>query len=118
MTDFNLRVCTFNCCSLTKNIDLIRELATEKYDIICLQETFITEDKLGILDYVDENYESIGVPAAYSEKALTANAGRPEGGMAVLWRRNSNFTIKKVSLEKNFMMIKGSKKYKKFKIFI
>lgn len=106
MTDFNLRVCTFNCCSLTKNIDLIRELATEKYDIICLQETFITEDKLGILDYVDENYESIGVPAAYSEKALTANAGRPEGGMAVLWRRNSNFTIKKVSLEKNFMMIK------------
>ena len=61
MEGFNLQICTFNCCSRTKNIDLIRELTASHYDAILLQETFVTEDKSGILDYIHENYESIGV---------------------------------------------------------
>ena len=76
----SLRLCTFNCCSLRKNIDLVRGLADARYDIIFLQETFITEEKLGELDFIDENYNCVGAPATYSEKAVKAGAGRPEGG--------------------------------------
>ena len=100
-----IAVCTYNCCSLNKNIDAIRELTKRKYDLIALQETFITEEKIGILDYVDENYECIGVPAVYSDKVLAACSGRPEGGMAILWRKTLKFHINKVVTEKNFMVV-------------
>ena len=62
MDNFNLKICSFNCCSLRKNIDLVRDLTNGCNDIVFLQETFVTEDKLGILDFIDENYECIGVP--------------------------------------------------------
>lgn len=97
MDHFDVKICSFNCCSLRKNIDLIRNLTDGYNDVIFLQETFVTEDRLGILDFIDENYECIGVPAKYSEKSLTANAGRPEGGMAILWKKSSKFTVNKIS---------------------
>ena len=75
----SLRLCTFNCCSLRKNIDLVRGLADSRYDIIFLQETFITEEKLGELDFIDKNYNCVGAPATYSENVVKAGAGRPEG---------------------------------------
>ena len=99
-----LKLCTFNWCSLWKNIDIVRELTNNKYDIILLQETFVTEDKIGMLDFIDERYECIGVPAIYSEKVLTSNAGRPEGGMAIMWRTASTLKVKKIIFENNFMI--------------
>lgn len=100
-----LRICTFNCCSLRKNIELIRELSSDGYDIIFLQETFLIEEKIGELDFIDDNYECIGVPAIYSARVLTAGAGRPEGGMAILWKKDSKFKINRVMLENNFMAL-------------
>ena len=102
---FNLNVVTLNCCSLKKNIDLIRQLASDSFDIIFLQETFVIDEKLGILDYIDENFESIGVPAVYSDKNLMAGVGRPEGGLAILWRRGASFRIHNVVLENNFIVL-------------
>ena len=99
-----LKLCTFNCCSLWKNIDIVRELTNNKYDIILLQETFVTEDKIGMLDFIDERYECIGVPAIYSEKVLSSNAGGPEGGMAIMWRTASKLKVKKIIFENNFMI--------------
>lgn len=51
-----LRVCSYNCCSLSKNIDIVRQLAKETCDVILLQETLVTEDRLGDLDFIDENF--------------------------------------------------------------
>lgn len=55
-----LKICSYNCCSLHKNIDIIRNLTNEEYDIIFLQETFLTDEKLGDLDSINEKYESWG----------------------------------------------------------
>ena len=104
MDGCNLRICTFNCCSLRKNIDLVRLLADDNYDVIFLQETFVVEEKLGQLDFIDEKYDCIGVPAVYSEKVLVAGAGRPEGGLAVLWKKNSLFKVNGIVLENNFII--------------
>lgn len=101
----NIRLCTFNCCSLRKNVDLVRCLAGSDYDIILLQETFVTEDKLGLLDFIDENYDCFGVAATFSERSLISCAGRPEGGMAVLCKKDSSFTVNKVILETNFIIL-------------
>ena len=92
----DLKICSFNCCSLRKNIDLVRQLTENSFDVIMLQETMVTEEHLGILDYIDENYESVGIAATFSDIALTTMAGRPRGGLACLWRSNSSFIIEKV----------------------
>ena len=91
----DVSICSYNCCSLRKNIDIVRNLTEKKYDIIFLQETFVTEEKLGQLDYIDENYESAGVGAVYSERCLASMAGCPKGGMACLWRTDSVTTQKR-----------------------
>ena len=67
-SNMDIRLCSYNVCSLHKNIDVVRKLTENKYDIIFLQETFVVDDKLGEIDYIDEFYESIGVGAVYSEK--------------------------------------------------
>ena len=86
---------SYNCCSLSKNIDVIRKLTDLEFDVIFLQETFLIDDKLGDLDFIDERYESVGVGAKFSQKSLESMAGRPEGGMALLWQTNSPFDIDK-----------------------
>ena len=78
----NFSKCTYNCCSLNKNIDVVRELTGDKHSIIILQETLITKDKLGNLYFIDENYEVVGSGSVYSERALESNVGRSEGGFA------------------------------------
>ena len=99
-----LSICSYNCCSLRKNIDLIRELTDKNIDIILLQETFVIADDLSILQFIDENYDSIGVGATYSDNAVINLKGRPMGGLCVLWRKNSPFQIKIVSTENDFMV--------------
>ena len=99
-----LKLFTFNCCSLQKNIDIVRDLTNNKYDIILIQETFITEDKIGMLDSINERYGCIGVPTIYSEKVLTSSTGRPEGGMTIMWRTASKLKFKKIIFKNNFMI--------------
>ena len=80
-------------------------MTDKKIDVIFLQETFLLNENLSILDYVDENYFSVGVGATYSESAVINATGRPSGGMAILWRKNANFEIQLKSLDKDFMVI-------------
>ena len=60
---------------------------------------------MGDLDYVDEHYESIGVGAYFSERSLSSVAGRPQGGMGCLWRREADFAIDKVVLDQNMCIL-------------
>ena len=104
-SNMDIRLCSYNVCSLHKNIDVVRKLTENKYDIIFLQETFVVDDKLGEIDYIDEFYESVGVGAVYSEKSLSSMSGRPMGGMACLWKNDSHFKVNKVVLDDNLCII-------------
>ena len=99
----DLKLCSFNCCSMNKNVDIIRELTERSYDVIMLQETMLTDEKLGDLGFIDENYESVGVGATFSDKSLESMSGRPQGGMACLWKSNSLFNVDKLALEDNII---------------
>ena len=105
MAFIDLSICSYNCCSLKKNINSVRELTNSNYDLIFLQETFIIQDKLNIMDYISEHYECISEAATYSDKALTSMAGRPEGGMAILYRKSSRFVINKIELHKSYLIL-------------
>ena len=73
----NISTTSYNYCSLVKNIDIVRQLCMNKYNIIFLQETFITIDDLYKLNNIDDNYFAIRVPyfykgrPGYSEQAVT-----------------------------------------------
>ena len=101
----NLTLCTYNCCSLRKNIDIIRNITSSEVDLLFLQESFITDNDLGMLEYVDENYKSIGVGATFSDKSIESCAGRPMGGLACLYRANSGFSVELVEKDLDFMII-------------
>ena len=40
----DIQICSYNCCSVVNNIDVVRELIAREIDIIFLQETFVTDD--------------------------------------------------------------------------
>ena len=98
-------ICSYNCCSLNKNIDVVRELADDRYDVIFLQETLVTEDRMSELQFIHEDYEVVGVSSVFSERVLQSNAGRSEGGLACMWRRDSQIKIVKIRLEKDFIVL-------------
>lgn len=101
----DIKICSFNVCSLRKNVDIVRNLAECKFDVIFLQETFVVDEKLGELDFIDEFYESVGVGAVFSERSLVSMSGRPQGGMACLWRKGSHFSVDKIVLDKNICIL-------------
>ena len=100
-----LKICSYNCRSARSNFEIIKNLTNDNYDIIFLQETFLTNDILGMLDNINNNYNSILVPAIYSDKVLENLRGRPSGGLACLYRKNSHFGIEVVKLDDRFMII-------------
>ena len=54
------------------------------YDIIFLQETWLTKHDNALLKDVDDNFDSFGISAMNDENGY--QTGRPYGGLAVLWR--------------------------------
>ena len=96
----SFKVASYNCCSLRQNIDIVRALTDDNLDLIFLQETMVVEEKLGLFDYISEDYDSICVAAEYSEKALRSGRGRPSGGLAILYRKNPIFKITKIVTDK------------------
>ena len=101
----DLTVCSYNCCSLNKNIDIVRRLADGGCDIIFLQETLVTETRLGDLNFIDENFNVVGSASVYSEKAIESNSGRSEGGLACMWRKDAPFNIEKISIMKDYIVL-------------
>ena len=101
-------LCSYNCCSLNKNIDVIREITNKNIDIVFLQETFITDEKLGIVDFINENYNNISVGAHYSENNIVNVTGRPMGGLVCLWKADMPFNVKHLLSTNNFVVLELS----------
>ena len=101
-----IKICSYNCCSLNKNIDIVRQLTFDKLDIIFLQETFVTDEKLGLLDFIDEKYDCIGIGAQFSNKCLSEATGRPMGGLACLWRSDAFFNVQVLLTNTDFIVLK------------
>ena len=70
-----------------------------------MQETFVTEDRLGDIAYIDDNYLSVGSAAVYSEKSLKSYRRRCEGDLVCMWRRDIHYKIKVLLLEANVLAI-------------
>ena len=101
-----LTFCSYNCCSFKKNVELIRELAAMNIDFIFLQESFVTDNELYILDYMDEKYKSLSVAATYSDKCIVSNSGRPMGGLVCFYKVESHYKVELIFTDKDLMIVR------------
>nr|XP_053609838.1 uncharacterized protein LOC128674882 [Plodia interpunctella] len=76
---------TFNCKNVKRSVDNIRDLCKE-YDIIALQETWLTNEDISFLNTISDDFSSTGVSAM--DTSTGPIRGRPYGGVALLWRRS------------------------------
>ena len=78
------QICSFNCNSLKNSLTEINMLC-EQFDIVFLQETWLAKFELSSLNSIHDQFSGLGVSAFDSSKSLLA--GRPYGGVAILWKK-------------------------------
>ena len=98
----SLKIISYNCQSLKAKLDIVSSLLKE-CDILLLQETLLTNDNNDILDNINTNFNAINIP---SVRKLGQLYGRSSGGLAILWKKNSNFKYFPVYGNNRFIGIK------------
>ena len=79
----NIKIFSINCAGVTNKIPLIRDICAS-YDLIFLQETWLTPDNINLLSTVHADFCSHSITAVNLHEPLI---GRPHGGLSILWRR-------------------------------
>ena len=92
--DRNLKIISFNCQSFNSKGPLIHSLL-EKCDILCLQETFITECTSNCYDNFHKDFVNAYTPALRKDDMA---AGRPSGGQCIYFRKNLNIDFVPVQI--------------------
>ena len=84
----NIKVISFNCGGLKRNVELINLLLNE-CDILCVQETLLFESSNDILNRfsIDYNFEYQGATKT------NVFAGRPRGGLVTFWKSSLNSMV-------------------------
>ena len=86
-----IKVVSYNCrgfpklpdkLSLKPTVDLM--LNDESIDIICMQETFLSNQDLSCLNVIHKDYQGIGTSTVDTRDGLVK--GHPSGGVAILYR--------------------------------
>ncbi|XP_063538392.1 uncharacterized protein LOC134747710 [Cydia strobilella] len=84
----NSRTCTFisfNCKSVKRSVDSIRELCAFA-DIIGIQETWLLPNDIPFLSTIHEDFAYTATSAVDTSAGMLR--GRPHGGVALLWRKS------------------------------
>lgn len=84
------KLVSFNCKSIKRSIDYIRELCSD-YDIIALQETWLLPEELAFLYSISDEFGCTGISAVDTTTGILR--GRPFGGVAILWRKSAFNTV-------------------------
>ena len=81
MADQNIKIISLNCSGVHNKIPLLREMC-ETYNLILLQETWITPENINMLDNIHPDFCCHSIFAVAIDRRLV---GRPHGGLTILW---------------------------------
>ncbi|XP_060801616.1 uncharacterized protein LOC132902036 [Amyelois transitella] len=84
-TKSNLNFVSYNCKSVTRSVDAIRELC-KTADLVALQETWLLPHDISYLGTIDTEFAYCGKSAVDTSAGILR--GRPYGGLAILWRKS------------------------------
>ena len=79
-----LSIVSYNCRGIKNPIVDIKKLC-EAYEIIFLQETWITKQNLDFLSIISDHHYSFGYSSI--DECDELRKGRPCGGTAILWKK-------------------------------
>ena len=97
-----IRICSYNCNSLKNSLIDVRRLC-DSNDIIYLQETWLARFELFMLNQIHDDFFGLGVSAFDSCSALLS--GRPFGGIAMLWKKSLQGSIKAKVISDRIMVM-------------
>ena len=94
----NMKLISYNCRGFNsyKSVYICHLLQT--CDILFLQEHWLSEGQLSILDSVSGTHSASGICGFDSKQVLT---GRPYGGCAIFWRRDWGMHVSVVDTKHN-----------------
>ena len=84
-----LRIASYNCCSIRKRVDPIKEILSN-VDILVCQETILLHEDSHVLNQFDCNFQVIFQP---SQPPAGEGDGRPVGGLAVFYRKINSLAV-------------------------
>ena len=96
----NLNIISYNCNSIRKKIDIIRELLNN-CDILFLQEILLTIDNVDFVEGIHNDFNNVIVPSQVKENTL----GRPQSGLVILYRKFLSKIITPVYFSKHFVAV-------------
>ena len=91
-----MKIVSFNCHSVRKNLNTIIEL-TETNDILLLQELMIYSDDINVIKQINTDFYS-HICVNDKDKSQIIN-GRPNKGVAIMWRKEYDSCIEKVKVD-------------------
>ncbi len=91
-----LIVTSFNCKNVKTSIHDIMQMC-ETSDVLLLQETWLMDFDLAFLSTIHPDFSATGISSMDSSAGVLA--GRPHGGMAIMWRRSLADKCKIVSYD-------------------
>ena len=74
----------------------------EKCDLILLQETLITKQDLGAINSLSPLFQGLGASPTDASKGIIK--GRPQGGVAILWRKIFSQYINEIELDLDWLI--------------
>jgi len=101
---YSIKVCSFNCNSVRKKVDIIRELM-KAYDVIMLQEIILLDEDSNFIHKLHKQFDAYILPSKYANGEQLR--GRPSGGLAFLWRKSlclHNIGFSVTSMNDNFLV--------------
>ena len=99
----SLKVASFNCNSIRKNVEIVKNLLHDN-DIVLLQEIIITYSEIDFLNRINDEFHCSFVPSF--DPTLNGLNGRPKGGLCIFWRISLNDIIKSTPYTDNIMGVK------------
>ena len=98
----NLRGVSFNCRSVKSSMVAIHSLC-DKNDIVFLQETWLSQVELPLLNNIHPHFIGVGVSGFDINSSILV--GRPYGGIAVLYKKNSQSNVSVEIVSQRIMLI-------------
>lgn len=96
-----LNIVSFNCNSIRRKVDIIRELMNDA-DILLCQEIILLNDDISFIDSLSDDFKSYSVP---SIKINGDNLdGRPSGGLTLFWRKSLNINVNIICSNSHFII--------------
>lgn len=97
------RIVSYNCNSFRNNIDIIK-LLLDKYDIVLLQELMLLNEDINLVKDLHPDWEAIvGVQDNFNQGIME---GRPQKGVAILWKKSFSELIVPVYVDNSINGIK------------